>query len=273
MDKTIFVLLDACQYEAASKYLGYLEHMIDYNKGAKYKVLGELPSLSKPMYATLFTGLPVCKHGVTCNEVGAVLPYDSVFSLCRKAGGRTAAISYSWMSELYSRAPYVSDRDRVQLDAEGSIQYGMYYWDDNYPDSHVFAEGECLRKTFEPDFMLYHTMAVDEWGHMKGADSAEYANAVAAVGHLIAARMPEWLEKGYQVVVTADHGMNNLGIHVGTEHAQREVALYIFSDKVENRRFEENYISQLNVAPLVCKLMGVPATEGMKQELEIVFSK
>ena len=37
MDKTIFVLLDACQYEAASKYLGYLEHMIDYNKGAKYK--------------------------------------------------------------------------------------------------------------------------------------------------------------------------------------------------------------------------------------------
>ena len=88
MDKTIFVLLDACQYEAASKYLGYLEHMIDYNKGAKYKVLGELPSLSKPMYATLFTGLPVCKHGVTCNEVGGVLPYDSVFSLCRKAGGR-----------------------------------------------------------------------------------------------------------------------------------------------------------------------------------------
>ena len=41
MDKTIFVLLDACQYEAASKYLGYLEHMIDYNKGAKYKVLAE----------------------------------------------------------------------------------------------------------------------------------------------------------------------------------------------------------------------------------------
>ena len=67
--------------------------------------------------------------------------------------------------------------------------------------------------------------------------------------------------------------MNNLGIHVGTEYAQREVALYIFSNKVENGRFDENYISQLNVAPLVCKLMGVPATEGMKQELEIVFSK
>jgi predicted AlkP superfamily pyrophosphatase or phosphodiesterase len=116
-------------------------------------------------------------------------------------------------------------------------------------------------------------MAVDEWGHMKGADSAEYANAVAAVGHLIAARMPEWLQTGYQVVVTADHGMNNLGIHVGTEPAQREVALYIFSDKVENGRFEENYISQLNVAPMVCRLLGIPAAEGMKQELEIQLNK
>ena len=67
--------------------------------------------------------------------------------------------------------------------------------------------------------------------------------------------------------------MNNLGIHVGTEPAQREVALYIFSDKVENGRFEENYISQLNVAPMVCRLLGIPAAEGMKQELEIQLNK
>ena len=45
MKKTIFVLLDACQYEAGTRNLGYLEHLIDYKKGAKYKVKGELPSL------------------------------------------------------------------------------------------------------------------------------------------------------------------------------------------------------------------------------------
>ena len=38
MKKTIFVLLDACQYEAGTRNLGYLEHLIDYKKGAKYKV-------------------------------------------------------------------------------------------------------------------------------------------------------------------------------------------------------------------------------------------
>ena len=41
MKKTIFVLLDACQYEAGTRNLGYLEHLIDYKKGAKYKVKGE----------------------------------------------------------------------------------------------------------------------------------------------------------------------------------------------------------------------------------------
>ena len=53
MKKTIFVLLDACQYEAGTRNLGYLEHLIDYKKGAKYKVKGELPSLSRPMYLSL----------------------------------------------------------------------------------------------------------------------------------------------------------------------------------------------------------------------------
>ena len=68
MKKTIFVLLDACQYEAGTRNLGYLEHLIDYKKGAKYKVKGELPSLSRPMYATLLTGTPVFSHGITTND-------------------------------------------------------------------------------------------------------------------------------------------------------------------------------------------------------------
>lgn len=271
MKKVIFVLLDACQYEAASRYLGFLEHMIDYGQGAKYKVLGELPSLSKPMYATLFTGLPVYKHGITCNEAGFKLPYDSVFSLCKQAGGVTAAAAYSWMSELYNHAPFNPVSDRVQLRADGSIDYGFYYWEDTYPDSHVFAEGEYLRNTCQPDFLLYHTMSVDEWGHIKGAGSAEYCNAVSTVGHLIALALPQWLQDGYQVVVTADHGMNELGIHVGTDHPQRDVPLYIFSDKVETGRFEQEYISQLNIAPMLCRMLDIPASKDMLKKLEIKF--
>lgn len=85
MDKTIFVLLDACQYAAGTRNLGYLEHLIDYKKGAKYKVKGELPSLSRPMYATLLTGLPAYRHGIAANETVRTLHCEHVFSLCKAA--------------------------------------------------------------------------------------------------------------------------------------------------------------------------------------------
>lgn len=271
MNKVVFVLLDACQYEAGSRYLGYLEHLIDYGQGAKYKVKGELPSLSRPMYATLMTGLPTWQHGITCNEITMKLDCDSVFSLCKAAGGVTAAAAYSWMSELYNHTPFIPSQDRIQMKNGGNIDYGLYYWDDSYPDSHVIAEGECLRRTYQPDFIMYHTMAIDKWGHIKGSDSEEYGNAVGNVGHLIAQALPGWLRDGYDVVVTADHGMDHFGIHVGTDHPQRDVPLYIFSNQVEKGRFEEKYISQLNVAPMLCRLLGIPAAKAMKQELEIGF--
>lgn len=72
-----------------TRNLGYLEHLIDYKKGAKYKVKGELPSLSRPMYATLLTGTPVFSHGITTNDTLRTLDCDNVFSLCQKQGGKT----------------------------------------------------------------------------------------------------------------------------------------------------------------------------------------
>lgn len=86
MSKTIFVLLDACGYEIATEYLGYLEHMADYGLAAKYRVRGELPSMSRPMYETLLTGVPSHVHGITCNEVVRRSSQENIFSMCKKAG-------------------------------------------------------------------------------------------------------------------------------------------------------------------------------------------
>lgn len=271
MQKTIFIILDACQYEAGTRNLGYLEHMIDYKQGAKYKVQGELPSLSRPMYATLLTGLPVYQHNITLNEVVRTLSCDHVFSQCKAAGGTTAAAAYHWMSELYNRAPFQLAEDRIQIKSGGSIDYGIYYCEDMYPDSHVFADGEYLRKTYDPDFLMLHTMAIDYMGHIHGAESAQYETTIAITGHVIAASLPQWLSQGYNVVITADHGINHLGIHGGTDAPQRDTPLYIFSSQVKPGRFEDEYISQLNVAPLLCRLLGVEAAEGMLQQLEIQF--
>lgn len=271
MRKTIFVLLDACQYEAGTRNLGYLEHLIDYGKGAKYKVRGELPSLSRPMYATLLTGVPVCVHGIAANETVRTLQCENVFSLCRAEGGVTAAAAYLWVSELYNHAPFRPEEDRIQIHSGGMIDAGIYYWEDAYPDSHLFADGEYLRKQFNPDFIMYHSMGIDIQGHLKGAGSREYEEAILNADSILSLLLGSWMKDGCQIVITADHGMNMLGLHGGTDAQQRDTPLYIFSDAVRAGRFEDDYISELNVAPLLCHLLNIPASKEMISLSEIAL--
>ena len=40
-NKVVFVLLDGLQSEYAREHLGYLEHLCEHKKAAKYEVLGE----------------------------------------------------------------------------------------------------------------------------------------------------------------------------------------------------------------------------------------
>jgi len=268
--KTILVLLDACRYDVCTEYAGYLEHLIDSGKGAKYRVRGELPSLSRPMYETSLTGLPSSVHGITGNQAVRPSRCPNVFSLCRENGLVTAAAAYCWMSELYSRPGRFDPlRDRFQLEGEGSIRHGIFYYEDQYPDSHLFGDGEFLRKRYQPDFLLFHSMNIDYWGHQKGSGSPEYAQAVSAVTEQIGLLLPEWLAEGWQAVITADHGMNALGIHGGPAPEQRAIPLYLFSPRAVPGRFEETEVSQLNLAPLLCRLLEIPAAPGMRQNLEI----
>lgn len=273
MNKTIFILLDACQYEAGTRNLAFLEHLVDYGKCAKYKVKGELPSQSRPIYATLLTGLPVYQHGILHNQIRKTLDVPNLFSLCKENGGVTAAAAYSWVSELFNQSPFLQERDYIQLNSGKRIDHGIFYWEDMYPDSHVVADGEFLRRAYDPDFLMVHTMYIDYIGHIHGSGSVQYENSVALAGNVIASGLPQWLKEGYNVVITADHGMNPMGMHGGTDEVQRDVPLYILSDQVQYGRFAEKYISQLDIAPLLCRLLGVSVPETMKQQIDIAFKQ
>ena len=269
MDKVLFLLMDACRYDTATRELGFFEHLVDYGQGAKYKMRGELPSLSRSMYATMFTGLPAYRHGIASNEVNKTLDMPNVFSLCKEAGGVTAMAAYGWMRELFVKAPFDLYTDRIHLNDEGAITHGIYYVQDDYPDAHLIADAEFLRRSFHPDFLMIHPMSIDYNGHIYGGDSKEYESAVYNMGLLMAERMHDWLADGYQIVATADHGMSPFGIHGGTEDVQRDIPLYIFSPKVETGRFEESSVSQLNIAPLLCRLLGISPSSEMLGSLEI----
>lgn len=270
-NKTVFIILDGCGYDVATENLGYLEHLAATGIGSKFKVEGELPSLSRPMYETLITGLPVYQHGITNNLVVRTSNQTSIFDLCIENKLTTAASAYYWMSELYVSAPYCHFKDRVQLKGDAKIQHGIYYFEDQYPDSHVIADAEYLRQQYAPDFILVHPMNIDDAGHKFGSNSDEYHNAVANANLFMSTVIPIWLEAGYQIVITADHGMNEHHLHGGNSYVQRMVPLYIISDKVIRGEHTEKTINQLFVAPIICRLLELEPASGMKSlsEMEV----
>lgn len=272
MGKTILVLIDACGFNTAKEYLGFLEHMTEKKQCAKYKVQAELPAMSRVNYETLMTGLPPFRHGVLNNLVVRRSLCDNVFSLCKKNGLTTAAAAYLWMSELYSGAPFNNFEDRLQLgEAKGDIDHGIFYFEDSYPDTHLFADAEFLRKTYSPDFMLVHPMGMDYKGHLGGCDSKGYKETCLIIDVLLSCSLPVWRAAGYTVIVTADHGMDAFGMHNGNTDLQRIVPLYIFSEEVLPDDFSEKPISQLNIAPLSCRLLGLQKSEEMTEIREIRF--
>jgi len=261
-DKVIAVVVDGLRYDKARECFGYLEHLVEVRRAAVYKVRSELPTLSRPLYEVLLTGTPPSVNGVTTNFPVGLSRQRSVFHLAREHGLRTAAAAYCWVSELYNRFPFDAARDREQEDEDLPICYGRFYWDDGYPDSHLFADGEALRRKYDPDFLYLHPMGVDDQGERFGAESKEYRHQVLTVGGLLARMLPEWIEGKYQVLITADHGMSGGGGHGGATAAEREVPLYVISPRIEPGEYED-VVPQLAIAPLICRLLGLPVPESM----------
>lgn len=269
MGKVIFVMVDALGFDTAGRRGGYLEHLTEYRLAAKYRVRGELPSASRPMYETLMTGLPVSVHGIVTNQTSRKSRCENLFSLCKKSGKVTAAAAFLWISELYNgTCPFSIYEHRIQ-NGGGDIDHGIFYSDCDYPDTHLYADGEYLRKTYDPDFLLIHPMHTDTVGHPFGCASKEYQESADQSLQQVAILLERWREAGYDVIVTADHGMDELGIHGGNERIQRQVPLYIISDRVKKGDFTDHEISNLELAPLVCRLLEIGPGAGMKQEIHI----
>jgi len=262
-NNVVLVLSDALRYDTAVAGMGFLGHLVEIKTASLYKVIGELPSLSRPMYETVHTGLPVTEHGVVSNLVVRRSNVPNIFQAAREAGKTTAAAAFRWFSELYNRAPYDPIDDR-EVDNESSlIQHGRFYAEGTYPDSELFATAGSLVRKFAPNYLLVHPMAMDIFGHKYSADSREYRNHAIRQDMMLANLIPEWMGRGYNILVTGDHGMNADGMHGGTTPDVREVPLYLIRPSLPGEGDTGSVLSQLQIAPTVCKLLGIPIPETM----------
>jgi hypothetical protein len=156
--KVILVLSDALRDDVAAERMGYLGHLVEARLASRYSVIGELPSLSRPMYETVQTGLTVSQHGVVSNDIVRRSIVHNVFDLAHSRGRRTAAAAYFWFSELYNRAPFDQINDREVDDETLPIQHGRFYG--TLPTGAVPTAALLVRR-FMPDYLLIHPMGMD----------------------------------------------------------------------------------------------------------------
>lgn len=245
--------------------MGYLGHLVETKLAGLYQVTGELPSMSRPMYETVHTGLPVSEHGIVSNLVVRRSNQPNIFQAAVEAGKTTAAAAYYWFSELYNHAPYDRIEDCEVDDVSLWIQHGRFYTQDDYPDLDLFSTAARLMRKFTPDYLLVHPMGMDYAGETYGSDSSEYRNHAIRQDVWLADLIAEWMAKGYNILVTADHGMNADGLHGGATPEVRQVPLFLIRPGTAGGGDTRQTISQLQLAPTICKLMGIPIPPTMKQ--------
>ncbi|EKG42336.1 hypothetical protein Pav013_1471 [Pseudomonas syringae pv. avellanae str. ISPaVe013] len=261
----ILIVLDGLNYEVARHAMGHLQAWHAAGRAALYKMECELPALSRPLYECILTGVAPIDSGIVHNNVSRLSNQRSIFHYARDAGLSTAAAAYHWVSELYNRTPFDPARDRHTEAADLPIQHGLFYWADHYPDSHLFADAESLRLSHAPNFLLIHPMNIDDAGHKHGLDTAQYRNSARSADIILADYLQRWLDAGYQVLVTADHGMNNDRSHNGLLPEEREVPLFVIGDA-----FSLNVDAaprQIDLCGTVCELLGIPHDKPVCREI------
>ncbi len=217
MAQIIFILLDGLCAKTVVESMPFLHKGCIENKGQYGTFITENPPLSRPVYATLFTGLSPQQTGIVSNETWQFplpLLHNSFLAKMHQAGHVCAFAAYHWMYELYMGEKFLPTKHRMYFSAqEKVIQHGIFYSEDTYPDSHVFQDAVFLQQQYSPDFLCIHTMNIDDTGHKHGGHSTAYALAAHKVDALLAKHIPLWLEQKAIVVVTSDHGMDATGKH------------------------------------------------------------
>lgn len=273
-NKVILVIMDGAGYDASVSQCGYLEGAVELGQAKRWKMITATPSLSGPMYETIHTGLWPHEHGIVSNNDMRASSSANVFSLSRAAGKTTGAVAQSFYHTLYVDRPWDNLRSIEHHDQDTDIQYARFYSMEGYGAVNAVAPAEIdlcaqvtlLAEAHQPDYLLLHSCSADTLGHTYGGDSREYRHQVWMIDNALSRAIPTWRDLGYEVIVTADHGMNADHHHGGMEKIMREVPFYYFG-AASDLPDEGTDLSQLGLAATILGRMGVATATGMRPAL------
>lgn len=270
VQKLLLIILDGVPYRNWVRLFGNLEGWVKSGDAQRFKMSSVLPSTSASCYASIHTGVTPQEHGVTGNDTIFRLSQPDVFSQARKSDLITGAVTHSFWSEFFNRAPFDLVRDIEYDEPEShSINHGRFHTMAGYghnnqmtpSDADLFATLTMLCQRFGLDYGILHTCTLDSMGHRFHHDNPEMDHACFMMDYMLAPWITKWRDMGYQVIVTADHGQDARGHHGGQDPLQQDFALYYFGDAQAVK--VDTPLDQLQLAPTILSLLGAAVPDTM----------
>lgn len=270
MAKVCLVIMDGASHDAVLSECGYLEAAVEAGHARRWKMRTCLPTISAAMYETIHTGLAPVDHGILGNDDLRPTRCANVFHTLKSAGKIGAAVAHSYYHTLYGGTPF-DVFDHIEIDdASAPIPFARYYTMEGYGpiNSCLPAEIDLCAQAWglvvrnRPDYLLVHSCGPDTLGHTYTGDSPEYRKQIWRLDNALSRFIPRMTEAGYQVMVTADHGMNADGHHAGPTDVLRHVAFYHFGAGLQG--VGDNLLDQRAIAPTILNILGVPIPDQMR---------
>ena len=207
------------------------------------------PSMSRPMYAVISSGVEQDRTGVRGNDMHEPAATRSVWEEARGAGWPVRAISsVRWWRDLF---PAGFD-DYLTPPSE----------DDYFKD----VRADALN--------LVHVPYVDDAGHASGAGSVEYVASVHRVDAELADLIARTDLDTSLLVLTADHGQALRGGHGGSQ-PRVAIVMTCFAGKNVQPDARLGTLRATAIAPAIALLAGVPFPAHMRaidDDLDTVLS-
>lgn len=236
--RVVFVMIDGLRLDA-SYGRQFLDSLRD--RGVDATARSHFPTMSRPNYVTLVTGVEPKWSGVRTNDHDRPVLLDSMMARARAQGLRVAFVAQSG-DGLPTMFP--DDLD------EG----GLAPW----PGGAERALANALARGDE--LILWWILDVDDAGHAFGGASPQYRLAMRRVDDRLRSVLgADKINLGQDtVVVVADHGHIDQGGHGGMEDEVVDVPLIVAGAGVRpGATISDAHL--IDIAPTVCALLGLPA--------------
>lgn len=263
------VIIDGLRHDTAIAECGYLMATVEAGEARAWQMKSCLPTISAPLYETIHTGLAPVEHGILSNEAIRPSNQPNVFSALKESGKSTAAVAHSYYHTLYGGSVFDPFEHAEIEDPDAPVPYARHYSMAGYSrvnpalpsEIDLCAQTWILARKFRPDYLLLHSSSCDSLGHYYTSNSAEYRHQAWRVDNALSRLIPLLRDAGYDVFVTADHGMNEDGHHAGDQEGLRAVPFFVFSERFKAP--ENVALDQKAIAPTILSLLGIPLPETM----------